>query len=197
MKGLLRVIIAFIVCLVALAADSGIKSATSNGSKSMNSKKSTCTSSSSSSSCRISNIVVLMMENRSFDHLLGWLKKDYKSSIEGLSDGMSLPRDVNDPSKGSVAVTRNAKDRPDDDPLHDFNNIAVQINGNKMDGFVYDSLMHHLSENNPVDMFDFETAPIINTLAKEYAVFDSWFASIPGPTDPNRQFAMSGTSLGI
>lgn len=46
-------------------------------------------------------------------------------------------------------------------------------------------------------MFTNQTAPIINTLASEYAVFDRWFASIPGPTDPNRQYAMSGTSRGI
>jgi phospholipase C len=46
-------------------------------------------------------------------------------------------------------------------------------------------------------MFDHTTAPIINQLAMEYALFDSWYCSIPGPTDPNRQFAMSGTSLGI
>jgi phospholipase C len=46
-------------------------------------------------------------------------------------------------------------------------------------------------------MFDINSAPIINNLALEYAVFDRWFASIPGPTDPNRAFAMSGTSFGM
>jgi phospholipase C len=51
-----------------------------------------------------------------------------------------------------------------------------------------------LNESNPVSMFDSATAPIINTLAKEFAVFDSWFASVPTGTDPNRAFAMSGTS---
>ncbi len=48
----------------------------------------------------ISNIVVLMMENRSFDHLLGWLKADFNSKIEGLTEGKSVPRDPKDPSKG-------------------------------------------------------------------------------------------------
>ena len=75
-----------------------------------------------------------MMENRSFDHLLGWLKSDYKSTIEGLSENMLLPRNITDPTQGTVPVTRHAKDTPDDDPLHDFNNIAIQINNNKMDG---------------------------------------------------------------
>jgi phospholipase C len=46
-------------------------------------------------------------------------------------------------------------------------------------------------------MFDINSAPIINNLAIEYAVFDRWFSSVPGPTDPNRGFAMSGTSAGM
>jgi phospholipase C len=66
-----------------------------------------------------------------------------------------------------------------------------------MDGFVYDSIRNGLNETNPVSMFDIVSAPIINTLAMEFAVFDNWFCSVPGPTDPNRQFAMSGTSLGV
>jgi len=66
-----------------------------------------------------------------------------------------------------------------------------------MDGFVEVSIMNGLNETNPVNMFDIKSAPIINNLAIEYALFDRWFASIPGPTDPNRAFAMSGTSQGV
>ena len=145
----------------------------------------------------ISNIVVLMMENRSFDHLLGWLKKDYNSEIEGIVDGQSCPRDPNDSTKGDVPLTRNGYDISPDDPLHGFDDIAVQINDNKMNGFVYDSIMSGRNETNPVSMFDGTSAPIINQLAQEFAVFDHWYCSIPGPTDPNRAFAMSGTSMGV
>ncbi len=145
----------------------------------------------------ITNIVVLMMENRSFDHLLGWLKTDYNSKIEGLSGGESQPRDPNDASKGSVPVTRNGYDISPDDPLHGFDDIAVQMNKNQMNGFAYDSITHSRNETNPVSMFDRTSAPIINQLAQEFAVFDHWHCSIPGPTDPNRAFAMSGTSSGV
>lgn len=65
-----------------------------------------------------------------------------------------------------------------------------------MDGFVWNALVHGHNESNPVSMFDSQSAPIINTLAREFAVFDHWHCSIPGPTDPNRAFAMSGTSRG-
>ena len=145
----------------------------------------------------ISNIVVLMMENRSFDHLLGWLKSDYDAKIEGLSGGESCPRDPNDASKGSVPLTRNGYDISPDDPLHGFDDIAVQINNNEMNGFVYDSINSGRNETNPVSMFDSTSPTIINQLAREFAVFDRWHCSLPGPTDPNRAFAMSGTSMGV
>lgn len=145
----------------------------------------------------ISHIVVLMMENRSFDHLLGWLKASFAPSIDGLSAGMTTPRDPSDLSQGFVEITRDGYDVSPDDPRHDFDNIAIQINSDGMNGFVYDSISSGLNESNPVSMFDMATAPIINSLALEYAVFDRWFCSIPTSTDPNRQFAMSGTSQGI
>jgi phospholipase C len=145
----------------------------------------------------INNIVVLMMENRSFDNLLGFLKADYNSKIEGLSGGETCPRDPNDPSKGSVPVTRNGYDISPDDPKHGFDDIAIQINNNAMNGFVSDAISVAHNETNPVSMFDSTSAPIINQLAREFAVFDHWHCSLPGPTDPNRAFAMSGTSQGV
>jgi len=46
-------------------------------------------------------------------------------------------------------------------------------------------------------MFTPSSAVILNTLAMDFAVFDRWFCSVPGPTDPNRGFFMSGTSNGM
>ena len=57
-------------------------------------------------STRIEHVVVLMMENRSFDHLLGWLATDYTKEIDGLEDGMSCPIDPTDPQKGTIPITR-------------------------------------------------------------------------------------------
>src|SRR5438552_2700085 len=92
------------------------------------------------------HLVVLMLENRSFDHMLGFLKSpDYL--IEGL-DPNNLP--TNDPSVGDapVPVTRDARTVNDlnPDPAHDFLNVNGQIFGNKdatttgplMRGFVRD-----------------------------------------------------------
>lgn len=148
-------------------------------------------------SSRIKHIVVLMMENRSFDHLLGWLKKDKNPAVDGLTGSESIPRDLTDLSKGNVPVSRGGFDVSPDDPNHLFDDIALQLDGNKMDGFAWNSVKTNKSENNPMSMFDSTSAPIINTLATEYAMFDRWFCSIPTSTDPNRAFAMSGTSQGV
>lgn len=132
----------------------------------------------------------------SFDHMLGWLKQGLSPKIEGLDNGQSLPRNPSDPSLGSVPVTRSGYDVSPDDPKHDYDSIATQNDNRNMDGFVYDAIQHGNNETNPVSMFDITSAPIINTLALEYAVFDHWFCSAPTSTDPNRAFAMSGTSEG-
>lgn len=121
---------------------------------------------------------------------------DSKLKVDGLKDGMSCPRNPTDESLGSVPITRHGYDVSPDDPMHDYSHIDVQINQGQMNGFVADALSANHNESNPVSMFDKTSAPIINQLALEYAVFDRWFCSIPGPTDPNRAFAMSGSSMG-
>jgi phospholipase C len=73
------------------------------------------------------------------------------------------------------------------------------MNFGKMNGFVSATVDVSSSQDptNPISMFTPETAPIINTLASEFAVFDRNFASVPSSTDPNRAYAMSGTSNGV
>src|SRR5207302_4126703 len=44
--------------------------------------------------------------------------------------------------------------------------------------------------------FNERSLPVLSTLAKQYAICDQWFSSIPGPTIPNRMFTHGATSLG-
>jgi len=147
-----------------------------------------------------------MMENRSFDHLLGWLHlKD--SRIDGLTGKESNPIKVSEPHGKHVSVNQDGFDVGPDDPRHGWKETAYQIYGEavtgnnrghpKMNGFVADAVIAKHNPVNPMSMFNSTGAPIINTLASEFAVFDRWFCSLPGPTDPNRAFAMSGTSNGV
>jgi len=131
---------------------------------------------------------------RSFDHLLG-LNPSLK--VDGIPSGASVPRDPDHLWKGSVPVTDGGYDVSPDDPQHSFEETTKQVNNQEMDGFVRASLEHGEDETNPVSMFTPETAPVINTLAEEFAVFDHWYCSFPGSTDPNRAFAMGGTPDGV
>jgi phospholipase C len=152
----------------------------------------------------IQHLVVLMMENRSFDHMLGFLKSP-TYPIDGL-DGTETNRD----SKGElVRVSHDAHYAGDftPDPGHDFISVNEQIfsnsqgtgNGPFMQGFVkaYQGKTGNVNKShNIMRCFNPSRLPALATLAQEYAVCDRWFASVPGPTLPNRAFAFGATSLG-
>lgn len=161
---------------------------------------------------RLKHIVVLMMENRSFDHLLGGLslvmengKKKYPD-INGLTGNESNP----DTNGNVVKVQPNAKfqSQLDPDPDHHFPGVDRQIFGGaapgparvaNMQGFVKDyfTQTHNVKRShNIMSYFSPDKLPVLTTLATEFAVFNGWFSSIPGPTICNRAFAHYGTSFG-
>ena len=153
----------------------------------------------------IKHLVVLMMENRSFDHMLGFMKSP-TYGIDGV-DGTQLNRD----STGEpVTVNKNAQPTGDlpADPSHDFEDVMEQMFGTQtpqpgqqpaMSGFVQN---YERFAGSPVrahsimNCFDPVQLPILTTLASSYAVCDRWFSSVPGPTIPNRVYAHAGTSRG-
>ncbi len=152
------------------------------------------------------HIVVLMMENRSFDHMLGSLKQKYPK-INGLTGNESNP----DSNGAVVKVQQKAEfqSQLDPDPDHHFPGVDLQIFGGappgpgrvaNMQGFVKDYFSQTKDVNrshNIMYYFDSEKdLPVLSTLATEYAVFNGWFSSIPGPTICNRAFAHYGTSFG-
>src|SRR6266704_3160482 len=152
----------------------------------------------------LKHIVVLMMENRSFDHMLGSLKA-VDSRIDGITDQMSNP----DTTGASVKPKPLAEfqGQLDPDPDHHFPAVDLQIfNGDtsavrvpNMQGFVksYFNQRRDVGHSQKI-MYYFkkDDLPVITTLALEFAVFNRWFASIPGPTICNRAFAHYGTSFG-
>ena len=156
----------------------------------------------------VKHLIILMMENRSFDHYLGWLKQ-YNNEINGLTGNEFNCVNVSTNST-CVSVNKNGYDVGPDDPLHDFVSVTQQIYGfNKSvndttamphsNGYVWNANLHNHNLSNPMSMFTINSssASVLNKLALEYAVFDEWFCSVPSSTDPNRGFAMSGTSNGM
>lgn len=71
-----------------------------------------------------------------------------------------------------------------------------------MDGFVTEqSYMYSLQNDmmeaaEVINYYKPDLVPVTNAMAENYVLFDRWFASIPGPTDPNRAYLTSGTSHG-
>lgn len=146
-----------------------------------------------------------MMENRSLDHMLGFMKSpDYK--IEGL-DGSQFNEDS---AENKIYTTPTARFSGDltSDPHHHFPDVIEQIYGvatpspgqkPDMSGFVrnYQTATNDRARSaNIMKCFDPATLPVLTTLARQYAVCDHWFSSIPGPTLPNRLYAHCGTSRG-
>jgi phospholipase C len=151
---------------------------------------------------KVQHIIVLMMENRSFDHMLGGLKQ-LNPAIDGLNGNETNP----DTTGALVQVSSDADYQADlqDDPGHHFPDVDIQLyNGNKtgapnMQGFVkayFQKTGSVPKSHNIMKYFSPGDLPVITTLAQRYAVFNRWFSSIPGPTLCNRAFAHFGTSFG-
>jgi phospholipase C len=150
----------------------------------------------------IEHVVVLVLENRSFDHMLGACQS-VKATIDGIPKG-SPPR-VNSYGGKSFSQLPGAARVVVDDPRHEtphvLNQIKPDANGVPNAGFVADyatayPMMNDAGRAEIMKVHDFGTLPALHALAAQFTVCNRWFASVPGPTWANRLFLMSGTSLG-
>ncbi len=153
----------------------------------------------------ITRLVVLMLENRSFDHMLGFLKKT-NPAINGLNgDEWNYPAVE---GAANIIVSDDAGDVEDlnPDPNHEFAHVTNQISstgdpvGNPdMKGFVRDYFTDCNDATHAARImkcFTPQTLPILSTLATQYGVCDRWFSSVPGSTIPNRLFVHGASSAG-
>jgi phospholipase C len=152
----------------------------------------------------LKHIVVLMMENRSFDHMLGSL-----TAVDPRIDGITAQLSNPDTTGALVNPQPLAQfqGQLDPDPDHHFPAVDLQIFGGdtstsrvaNMQGFIksYFNQQEDVGHSQKI-MYYFaqNQLPVLTTLALEFAVFNRWFASIPGPTICNRAFAHYGTSFG-
>ncbi|RWR87030.1 non-specific phospholipase C6 [Cinnamomum micranthum f. kanehirae] len=148
----------------------------------------------------IKTVVVLVLENRSFDHMLGWMKKSLNPTINGVTGTECNLQFPQNPQSPSICVSDDAQ-FVDPDPDHSFEAVEQQVFGSgripSMTGFVQQalSISPNLSQT-VMKGFRPESIPVFASLVGEFAVFDRWFSSIPGPTQPNRLFVYSATSHG-
>jgi len=149
--------------------------------------------------------VVLMLENRSFDHLLGYLKANgIKPAVDGLTGTETNP--TIPPATGPVMVTAAAGDgEPKPDSGHELADVSEQFYGHvdlvfppngPMNGFVANYAKQPANGADIMKCVDPANIPALVELAKEFCVCDRWHASVPGSTWPNRMFAHAATSAG-
>jgi phospholipase C len=156
---------------------------------------------------KVEHFIVLMLENRSYDQMLGALGGAY----DGVANGTRLDFEHPDGKHDSARVLHGAPpDRFSPDPGHNFHATAAQIHGSgpggpaDMRGFARRYVHDHPDVLNDdgkklkhyFTIYGDGRLPILQTLAKRYGVCTHWFSSLPSSTTPNRMFAHAGTSGG-
>jgi phospholipase C len=158
---------------------------------------------------RIQHVVVLMLENRSFDSMLGRLYPP-DASFNGLTLNESNQYGMTYGVWNDPKLTPAMACIPDPDPGELFEDMNVQLFGNRdrtgktadMSGFALDYALpveQPASYRDPgavMHYFIDTQVPVISSLARAFAVCDDWHASAPCQTWPNRFFAHTGTALG-
>ena len=129
----------------------------------------------------IEHVIVVMMENRSFDHFLGWLPH-----ADGRQAGLTYPN-----PRGKATATYHQTQFNGcafTDPDHSYSGGRLQYNGGKMDGFLSDKANDTLA----ISYYEAADRPFMSKLAMAYTTCDRYFCSIMGPTYPNRFFQHCG-----
>ena len=176
----------------------------------------------------IQHVVVLMLENRSFDHMLGYLYPGNLSPSGQPFEGLTGTESNVGTNGQPVTVFRiqtttpNAYYMPGADPGEGYMATNDQLYGSNRGpsssgqaascGGYIANYAYTLSwqskesgswpivagtiEGDIMGCFTPETLPILSELAREYAVCDQWFSSVPTETLPNRAFACAATSQG-
>jgi phospholipase C len=132
----------------------------------------------------IEHIVVVMMENRSFDHLLGWLP-----GAVGRQAGLTYT-DNNGVPHSTYPLAPDFTGCPHPDPDHSYEGGRVEYNHGRMDGF----LRAGSNDVYSIGYYVEHDLPFLSALARHYTTLDRYFVSILGPTFPNRLFLHSANT---
>jgi phospholipase C len=165
-------------------------------------------------SANIQHVFVLMLENRSFDHMLGF------SAIKGTDAETGQPAQINGLTGAEANILNGQKFVVSEsagfvmpaDPGHEFTNVLEQLCG---PGAIYQpggayppivntgfvaSYAATGGQDRPGEImkcFSPTSLPVLNALAQEFVVCDNWHASMPGATWPNRMFVHAASSGGL
>jgi phospholipase C len=160
---------------------------------------------------QIEHIVMLMMENHSFDNFLGCLPAS--RGVDGFTISTSDPSTwpswnpngvmASNPSL-TTGFVQNAYNmvttcQHSGSPTQEWSASHEQYDGGKMDGFVTCVSYGMPAPAGPVGMayWNQEDLPVLYCLANAFPLADRWFQSLLGQTDPNRRYLIAATSSGM
>jgi len=164
---------------------------------------------------KIRHIVYLMLENRSLDNVLGWLYENDSPAhvhppgscdhFDGLHKDL-YTLDANGRKRYVIRGTRGRNAVPRFDPHEKYEHVNNQLfetmctppgeTEPTMHGFYKDYAKWYRKNNEIMMSHTPEELPVLNTLARSFAVSDRYFSSVPTQTNCNRAFAAAGNSLG-
>ncbi len=129
----------------------------------------------------VDHIVVVTMENRSFDHFLGWLPGPY-----GMPTGLTY-KNANGTSTAPFNLGNDREGCQYRDPDHSYNGSRTAYDNGAMDGF----LRAGKNDKFSIGYYTDTEVPFYAALARNFLVCGNYFASILGPTFANRMFLWS------
>jgi phospholipase C len=139
------------------------------------------------------HIVVVMMENHSFDNYLGALAPYGVRAAEGLTfNAKGVATNSNPGPDGAVQSFPFTTTAQGADVTQTWNATHAQIDGGKMDGFV----TGNSNASQAMGYFGPQVVPFAYSFAKAFTVANRWFCSAPCQTYPNRRFLMAATAYG-
>jgi phospholipase C len=140
----------------------------------------------------IDHVVVLMLENRSFDHVFGDLRTTQPDA------DVAPPDSANPDANGVPVPVHHLEEYCFGDTDHSWGGTRVQYDDGKNDGFVRSNAGDPNDARGERAMGYYTSAdlPILNWAANEFSIGDRYFCSLLGPTFPNRLFFYAATSFG-
>jgi phospholipase C len=135
----------------------------------------------------IDTFVVLMMENRSFDHYLGWLP-----GADGRQGGL-VYRDGAGQSHGTYRLAPDFQGCAHPDPDHSWEGGRQQLDGGRMDGFLRSGANDVFS----IGYYAEQDLPFMPAVARAFTTFDRFFCSLLASTYPNREYMHAAQSYGM
>jgi phospholipase C len=145
----------------------------------------------------IEHVVMLMMENHSYDNFFGMLGRGPGQKARG--DGFTIALDGYPTASNPYPNGQQLRAFPmpttcqlSSQPTQEWEEAHIQYDGGRNDGFV-------ISQSGPVAMgyWDQNSLPFTYSLASQFPIGDRWFCSVLGQTDPNRRYLIAATSNGM